>query len=114
MPCNIDSDGRCDGEYRFDIEDGFDCPVPVWGYFWLGDVQPVAMLVQALCQANGGVALEALRHVYWLPPAEITALFDAWTKAKSTGQQQALTLRVILEPKHDPASPNAAISGRHG
>jgi hypothetical protein len=113
VPCNIDSYGHCDGEYRFDAEDGFDCPVPVWGYCWLGDAQPVAMLMQAVCRANGSVALEALRHAYWLPAAEDIALFDAWTKAKSTGHEQALTLRAVLEPRRDTSSPNAATSGQH-
>jgi hypothetical protein len=57
-PCNATGDRNWQGEYRFDAEAGFDCPVKFWGYYRLSETPVVAGLAQIICESDGSITSE--------------------------------------------------------
>jgi hypothetical protein len=101
-PCNAAGYSTWDGEYLFDQEEGFDCPVRFWGYYWLGDTQAVAVQIHARCEITGRIKLTGQGGYQLLPSEAVVALFEAWKRARSTGQEESLILRGELLPDAEP------------
>jgi hypothetical protein len=97
-PCNAAGYGAWEGEYLFDEEEGFDCPVKFWGYYWLGETPVVAGLAQITCESDGSIAIESLESPSTLMVKQVDLLCQAWMKAKSLGKAERITVRYDLPP----------------
>jgi hypothetical protein len=98
VPCNAAGYGSWDGEYMFDMEEGFDCPVKFWGYYWLGDTQAVARVIHVKCGPDGRIELTGGGHGYVLDSGEVERLFAGWRRAKTSQQDETFTVRSELQP----------------
>jgi hypothetical protein len=106
-PCNAAGYGAWEGEYMFDEEEGFDCPVKFWGYYWLGETSVVAGLAQVICESDGTMTIDGLRSPSTLMAMQADVLYQAWTKAKALGKAERLTVRYDLSLDRPLAQPLA-------
>jgi hypothetical protein len=97
-PCNAAGYGAWEGEYMFDEEEGFDCPVKFWGHYWLGETPVVAGLAQITCESDGTIAIDSFETPSTLMAKQADLLCKAWMKAKSLGKTERITLRYDLPP----------------
>jgi hypothetical protein len=97
-PCNAASYGAWEGEYRFDGEERFDCPVKFWGYYWLGETPVVAGLAGITCESDGSIAIDGLASPSILRLNQADMLCKAWLTAKTLGKAQRVILRYDLPP----------------
>ncbi|MGH8069774.1 MAG: hypothetical protein ACRERE_31930 [Candidatus Entotheonellia bacterium] len=95
-PCNAAGYGSWEGEYMFDEEEGFDCPVKFWGYYWLGDTPVVAGLAQITCESDGTIIVDGLDNPSTLTAQQATMLCKTWMRAKALGKTERLSLRYEL------------------
>lgn len=95
-PCNAAGYGSWEGEYMFDEEEGFDCPVKFWGYYWLGDTPVVAGLAQITCKSDGTIIVDGLDNPSTLTAQQAAMLCKTWMKAKTLGKTECLSLRYEL------------------
>lgn len=95
-PCNVGVYGIWDGEYLFDEEEGFDCPVKFWGHYWLGETSIIAGLAQVTCESDGAVIINGLEGPASLLARQADILCRAILKAKAIGKPEHLTLRYEL------------------
>jgi hypothetical protein len=100
-PCNAAGYEAWEGEYRFDEEEGFDCPVKFWGYYWLGETPIVASLVQVLCEPDGSLVIEGFGSPSTMMVHQADLLWQAWKKAKARGRAERVTMRYDL-PRDQP------------
>jgi hypothetical protein len=80
----------------FDEEEGFNCPVKFWGYYWLGDTPVVAGLAQITCKSDGTIIVDGLDSPSTLTAQQATILCKTWMKAKTLGKTERLSLRYEL------------------
>jgi hypothetical protein len=99
-PCNAAGYGAWEGEYLFDEEEGFACPVRFWGYYWLGETPVVAGLAQVTCESDGSIAIEGLGSPSTLMVNQADTLWQAWVKAKARGKAERVTIRYDLALDH--------------
>jgi hypothetical protein len=102
-PCNAAGYGAWEGEYLFDEEEGFDCPVKFWGHYWLGETPVVAGLAQIRCESDGSLAIEGLASPATLLVNQAELLYKAWLQAKAVGKAEHITVRYDL-PSDQPLS----------
>jgi hypothetical protein len=95
-PCNAAGYGSWEGEYLFDEEEGFDCPVPFWGYYWLGETAVVAGVAHVTCESDGTITVNGLDNPSTLTARQAAILCNTWMKAKALGKTQSLSLRYEL------------------
>ena len=95
-PCNAAGYGSWEGEYMFDEEEGFDCPVKFWGYYWLGDTPVVAGLAQITCESDGTIIVDGLDNPSTLTAQQAAMLYKTWMRAKALGKTESLSLRYEL------------------
>jgi hypothetical protein len=100
-PCNAADYGAWEGDYRFDEEEGFDCPVKFWGYYCLGETPIVAGLAQIMCEPDGSITIEVLGTPSTLMVHQADRLWKAWMKAKTLGRAEHITVRYDL-PRDQP------------
>ncbi len=97
-PCNAAGYGACEGEYRFEDEEGFDCPVKFWGYYGLGETPIIAGLAQILCESDGSLVIEGLESPSTVRVHQADRLWQAWRTAKARGRAERVTVRYDLPP----------------
>jgi hypothetical protein len=95
-PCNAAGYGSWEGEYMFDEEEGFNCPVKFWGYYWLGETPVVAGLAQITCEADGTITVSGLDNPSTLTAKQAARLCKTWMRAKAMGKTESLSLRYEL------------------
>lgn len=95
-PCNAAGYGSWEGEYMFDEEEGFDCPVKFWGYYWLGELPVVAGLAQVTCESDGAITVDGLDCPSTLTAEQAAMLCETWMRAKALGKAESLVLRYEL------------------
>jgi hypothetical protein len=95
-PCNAAGYGNWQGEYRFDAEEGFDCPVKFWGYYWLSETPVVAGLAQIICEADGSITVNGLENPSILTARQAAMLCKTWMRVKALGKAERLSLRFEL------------------
>jgi hypothetical protein len=95
-PCNVAGYGAWEGDYLFDKEESFDCPVKFWGHYWLGETPVVAGLAQITCESDGTVMITGLESPSTLLAKQADILCKAVMKAKALGKAEHLTLRYEL------------------
>jgi hypothetical protein len=95
-PCNVAGYGAWEGEYLFDEEEGFDCPVRFWGHYWLGETSIIAGLARITCESDGTVLIDGLESPSTLLAKQADTLYKALMKAKALGKTERLTLRYEL------------------
>jgi hypothetical protein len=99
-PCSVPGYGAWEGEYRFDAEEGFDCPVKFWGRYWLGETPIVAGLAQILCEPDGSLVIEGLGSPSTLRAHQADRLWQAWRQAQARGRAERVTVRYDLPRDH--------------
>jgi hypothetical protein len=99
-PCNVAGYRAWEGEYRFDEEEGFDCPVKFWGYYWLGETPIVAGLAQILCEPDGSIIIDGLGSPSTLLVTQADKLWQAWRTAKARGRAERVSVRYDLPLDH--------------
>jgi hypothetical protein len=97
-PCNAAGYGAWEGEYRFDEEEGFDCPLKFWGYYWLGETPIVAGLAQILCEPDGSLIIEGFESPSTVRVHQAERLWQAWRTATARGRAERVTVRYDLPP----------------
>jgi hypothetical protein len=102
-PCNAAGYGNWEGEYRFDAEDGFNCPVKFWGYYWLGETPVVAGLAQITCETDGSITVNGLENPSTLTARQAAMLCKTWMRAKALGKTEHLSLRYELPAGFHPS-----------
>jgi hypothetical protein len=102
-PCNAAGHGAWEGEYRFDEEEGFDCPLKFWGYYGLGETPIVAGLAQILCKPDGSLVIEGLGSPSTVLVTQVGRLWQAWRTAKAHGRAERVTVRYDLPLDHRPS-----------
>jgi hypothetical protein len=95
-PCNAAGYGPWEGEYRFDEEGGFDCPVKFWGYYWLSETPVVAGLAQITCESDGTITVHGLETPSILTAKQADMLYKTWMRAKTFGKAKSLSVRYEL------------------
>jgi hypothetical protein len=95
-PCDISGYGTWEGEYLFDEEEGFSCPVKFWGHYWLGETPVIAGLAQITCEPDGTIMVNGLESPSTLMAKQADILCKAVMKAKALGKAERLTLRYEL------------------
>jgi hypothetical protein len=104
-PCNAAGYGDWSGEYMFDAEDGFNCPVKFWGYYWLGETSVVGGLAQITCEADGSITINGLENPSTLTARQAALLCKTWMRAKAVGKAASLNLRYELHVGMQPSRP---------
>jgi len=95
-PCNAAGYGNWQGEYKFDAEEGFACPVKFWGYYWLGETPVVAGLARITCERDGSITVDGLENPSILTARQAALLCKTWMRAKALGKAEKLILRYEL------------------
>lgn len=95
-PCNAASYGRWTGEYMFNREEGFNCPVKFWGYYRLGETRVVAGLAQVTCESDGTVTVNGLDAPSTLTAKQAAIRCKTWMRAKALGKAESLNVRYEL------------------
>jgi hypothetical protein len=95
-PCNALGYGAGEGEYMFDEEEGFDCPVKFWGYYWLGETPVVAGLARITCESDGRITIDGLGSPSILMAEQADMLSKTCLKARTLGKAEHITLRYDL------------------
>jgi hypothetical protein len=98
VPCNAAGYGGWDGEYLFDTEEGFDCPIKFWGYYWLGGSQAISRPIHVKCGSDGTLSLSSGADSYLLGPSQAAMLLEGWMRAKTVGQEETFTIQSTLLP----------------
>jgi hypothetical protein len=97
-PCNAAGYGAWEGEYMFDEEEGFDCPVKFWGHYWLGETAVIAGLAQVTCKSDGSITIDGLGSPSTLMAEQAHMLSKTHMKARTLGKAEHITLRYDLPP----------------
>jgi hypothetical protein len=95
-PCNAAGYGNRAGEYMFDREEGFNCPVKFWGYYRLGETRVVAGLAQVTCESDGTITVNGLDTPSTLTAKQAATLCKTWMRAKALGKAESLNVRYEL------------------
>jgi hypothetical protein len=95
-PCNAAGYGAWEGEYMFDEEELFDCPVKFWGHYWLAETSVVAGLAQITCEWDGSIAIDGFGSPSILMADQADILCKAWMQAKALGKAEHITVRYDL------------------
>jgi hypothetical protein len=95
-PCNAAGYGPWEGEYLFDEEEGFDCPVKFRGHYWLGETPVVAGLAQITCEWDGSITIDGKGSPSTLMAEQVDMLSKTYLKARSLGKAERITLRYDL------------------
>jgi hypothetical protein len=77
----------------FDEEEGFDCPVRFWGYYWLSETPAVAGLAWMPCGSAGTITINGLDHASNLTARPAAVLCKAWMREKALGKAKRLILQ---------------------
>jgi hypothetical protein len=95
-PCNAAGYRSWEGEYMFDREEGFNCRVKFWGYYWLGETPVVAGLAQITCESDGSITVNGLDNPSTLTAKQAARLCKTWMRAKALGKAERVNLRYEL------------------
>jgi hypothetical protein len=94
--CNAADHGAGQGEYMFDEEEGFDCPVKFWGHYWLDETPVVAGLAQITCESDGSITIDGMGSPSVLTAEQADMLSKTCLKARALGKAERITLRYDL------------------
>jgi hypothetical protein len=95
-PCHAAGYGSWAGEYMFDREAGFNCPVKFWGYYQLAETPVVAGLAQVICGSDGTMTVNGLDTPSTLTARQAAMLCKTWMRAKALRKAESLHVRYEL------------------